>query len=165
MILIALLFTVGIVIADEEADDPKSGEEINWQVISSGGTDGTSDSYGLLGTAGQIAVGAGASDNYGLSHGYWQQTGTGGTGCCVFRGDVNHDGTAVPDIADLVYLVTYMFQDGPTPICDEPGASGCPEHYYAETDVNGDGTCIPDIADLVYLVTFMFQDGPALVPC
>jgi hypothetical protein len=27
--------------------------------------------------------------------------------------DVNGDGTCTPDIADLIYLVTYMFQDGP----------------------------------------------------
>jgi len=85
--------------------------------------------------------------------------------CCENRGDVNHDGTEVPDIADLVFLVTYMFQEGPPPLCDEPYSPECPEHFFAETDVNGDGTCVPDIADLVYMVTFMFQDGPDLAPC
>ena len=34
-------------------------------------------------------------------------------------GDVNGDGTG-PDIADLVYLVAYMFQGGPAPDCDCP---------------------------------------------
>ena len=53
-----------------------------------------------------------------------------------------------PDIADLVYLVTYMFQNGP-----EPPAP-------VTADINGDGVG-PDIADLVYLVTYMFQTGPA----
>lgn len=158
-----MLAALVLIITGAAADETKSGEEINWQVISSGGTDGSSDNFRLLGTVGQTAVGAGASDNFGLSHGYWQQTG--GPSCCVYMGDVNHDGTPVPDIADLVYMVTYMFQDGPPPICDMPGAPGCPEHFYAETDVNGDGTCVPDIADLVYLVTFMFQEGPDLIPC
>jgi len=87
------------------------------------------------------------------------------TSCCEHRGDVDHNGTEVPDIADLVYMVTYMFQDGPPPPCDEPYEPNCPDHRYSETDVDGNGTCFPDIADLVYMVTYMFQDGPALVPC
>jgi len=72
--------------------------------------------------------------------------------CCHVIGDINHDGSQ-PDIADLVYLVTYMFQDGPEPPC------------MAETNVDGEGEDTPDIADLVYLVTYMFQDGPPLAPC
>ena len=74
----------------------------------------------------------------------------GGT-CCVIRGDIDHSGSG-PDIADLVYLVTYMFGGGPQAPCA------------GETDINGDGTG-PDIADLVYLVTFMFGGGPIPVPC
>jgi hypothetical protein len=77
--------------------------------------------------------------------------------CCVIRGDINHSGSG-PDIADLVYLVSYMFQGGPTPPCSSsPG-------YYDEADVNGSSSG-PDIADLVYLVSYMFQGGPAPVPC
>ncbi len=84
--------------------------------------------------------------------------------CCEKRGDIDHNGSD-PDIADLIYLVTFMFQEGPLPPCDEPFSPECPEHYFPETDVNNDGVCEPDIADLIYLVTFMFQEGPALVPC
>jgi hypothetical protein len=72
--------------------------------------------------------------------------------CCQIRGDVDRNGTG-PDIADLIYMVTYMFQDGPVPLC------------MAETDVDGIGGATPDITDLVYLVTYMFQGGPDLVPC
>jgi len=61
-------------------------------------------------------------------------------------GDINLSG-AGPDIADLVYLVTYMFQAGPEP----------PALVTADIDGSGAG---PDIADLVYLVTYMFQSGP-----
>jgi hypothetical protein len=67
-----------------------------------------------------------------------------------YCGDVDGNGTLEPDIADLVYLVTYMFQDGPEP----PVMEAC--------DIDGNGTPVPDIADLVYLVTYMFQDGPPL---
>lgn len=62
-------------------------------------------------------------------------------------GDI--DGNAgQPDVADLVYLATYMFGDGPEP----------PNFRAADVDGSGDG---PDIADLVYLVAYMFQEGPA----
>jgi hypothetical protein len=86
------------------------------------------------------------------------------TSCCVIRGDINHDSTG-PDIADLVYLVSFMFQSGPAPPCDEPYTPQCPAHYYSEADINGDGACNPDIVDLVYLVSYMFQGGPAPIPC
>ncbi len=77
----------------------------------------------------------------------------GSGGCCAIRSDINHDGQPEPDIADLIYLVTYMFQDGPEPPCME------------EANIDGDGSEGPDIADLIYLVTYMFQDGPPPVPC
>ncbi|HOP05765.1 MAG TPA: lamin tail domain-containing protein [candidate division Zixibacteria bacterium] len=87
-----------------------------------------------------------------------------GDDCCLNRADINHSGGA-PDIADLVYLVTYMFQSGPAPLCDDPDGVVCIDHYYAEADINGDGGCDPDISDLVYLVSYMFSSGPAPVAC
>jgi hypothetical protein len=72
--------------------------------------------------------------------------------CCQIRGDINNDGS-VPDIVDLIYMVTYMFQEGPKPLC------------MAATDTNGDGSAEPDITDLIYLVTYMFQDGPLPAEC
>ncbi len=77
--------------------------------------------------------------------------GIGDACCCAVRGDVNHDGVG-PDIADLVYLVEYMFSAG--------SLLACP----VEADVNGDGVG-PDIADLVYLVSYMFSSGPPPQPC
>ena len=61
-------------------------------------------------------------------------------------GDINGDGDGA-DIADLVYLVEYMFNSGPPPPLMET------------TDVNGSGDG-PDIADLIYLVNYMFNSGP-----
>ena len=52
-----------------------------------------------------------------------------------------------PNIADLVYMVDFMFNDGPLP----------PIMAAANVDgLNGDAI---DIADLVYLVDFMFNEG------
>jgi hypothetical protein len=72
--------------------------------------------------------------------------------CCENMGDFSHSGNPVPDITDLIYAVTYMFQDGWEPPCMD------------ETDVDGNGSG-PDIADLTYLVVYMFQDGPDIAPC
>lgn len=65
----------------------------------------------------------------------------------LFCGDMDGS-SAWPDIADLVYLVDYMFNGGPPPPMIEV------------TDVDGSGGPI-DIADLVYLVDYMFAGGPA----
>ncbi|HOP07941.1 MAG TPA: hypothetical protein PLF13_11700 [candidate division Zixibacteria bacterium] len=77
------------------------------------------------------------------------------SGCCQHIGDINHSGTG-PDISDLVYLVAYMFQGGPEPVCFEPNGG--------EADINGSGSG-PDISDLVYLVAYMFQGGAAPANC
>jgi hypothetical protein len=76
-------------------------------------------------------------------------------GCCENRGDVDHLGGSPPiDISDLVYLVDYMFTNGPEPPCMDEG------------DIDGLGGEPPiDISDLVYLVDYMFTNGPAPPPC
>ena len=63
------------------------------------------------------------------------------------RGDANHDKKV--NIADIVYLVSYLFKFGPPP---DPLSSG-------------DANCSSkvDIADIVYLVSYLFKFGP--VPC
>jgi glucose/arabinose dehydrogenase len=71
--------------------------------------------------------------------------------CCENRGDINANMVG-PDVSDLVYLVTFMFQQGPAPPCID------------NADINGDENG-PDVSDLVYLVTFMFDGGPAPIPC
>ena len=64
-------------------------------------------------------------------------------------GDINNDEVG-PNIADLIYLVAFMFQDGPAP------------PFIESTDADGNDQG-PDIADLIHLVNFMFNDGPDLV--
>jgi len=95
---------------------------------------------------GQVVVGCNDPDTPSQALPVTLNVGPGGpTYLC---GDVNNNQVG-PDIEDLVYLVGYMFQDGPAPEIIE------------STDVNGD-LAGPDIADLVYLVEYMFQEGPAL---
>ncbi len=78
--------------------------------------------------------------------------GVGDACSCQMRGDINHDGAPLIDIADLVYLVDFMFADGPAPPCAQEG------------DIDGSGGLL-DISDLVYLVDFMFNDGPVAPAC
>jgi hypothetical protein len=75
-----------------------------------------------------------------------------GGGCCITRGDVNHDGAELIDISDLMYLIDYMFLGGPEPQCLD------------EADVDGDAELL-NISDLVFLIDYMFIGGPAPLPC
>ncbi|MFH2057099.1 MAG: dockerin type I repeat-containing protein [bacterium] len=62
-------------------------------------------------------------------------------------GDANGDG--IPNITDAVFLIAYIFSDGPEPDPYEAGDADC------DTIVN--------ISDAVYLVQYIFNSGPA--PC
>jgi CubicO group peptidase (beta-lactamase class C family) len=59
------------------------------------------------------------------------------------RGDVNGDGTI--DVADILYLVNYLFRNGVPP---QPLAAG---------DINCDGRV--SISDVVYLVNYLYRGG------
>ncbi len=64
------------------------------------------------------------------------------------RGDVNGD--CIIDIADVVYLIGYLYKNGPPPQCDP-------------TSICGDANCygIVDVGDVVYLIGYLFKGGPA----
>ena len=59
------------------------------------------------------------------------------------------DGSRDVDIDDAVYLIAYIFSQGPPPV----------------TEIGGDPDCsgLPDIDDVVYLIAFIFSGGPE--PC
>jgi hypothetical protein len=59
------------------------------------------------------------------------------------RGDANGDG--IVNVADLVYLVNYLYRAGDPPAPEEAG------------DANCDG--IVNVADLVYLVNYLYRGG------
>lgn len=73
--------------------------------------------------------------------------------CCLppLTGNVDYDPSDVMDISDLIYLIDYMFVDGPAPVCPE------------EANTNGEGGI--DISDLVWLIDYMFTGGPEPVAC
>jgi hypothetical protein len=73
--------------------------------------------------------------------------------CCRgIRGNVDGDENDVVNIADLTFIVQFLFFEGPPPAC------------YEEGDVNGDGAG-PSIVDLTYLVAYLFGGGPAPPAC
>jgi hypothetical protein len=134
------------------AEDPKTGEEINWQVISNGGTNGTSTNYGLKGTVGQTAVGQGTSASYGLKHGFWQTFTSGGQPCEGRCGDANADASV--NVSDAVYIINYVF------------ITGSPEPLPVKAcgDANSDASV--NVSDAVYIINYVFIIGsPAPGDC
>jgi len=61
-------------------------------------------------------------------------------------GDASGDGSS-PNVADLTYLVAYLFQGGPAP----------PVPAAADADGSGGN---PTVSDITYLVSHLFQGGP-----
>jgi hypothetical protein len=59
-------------------------------------------------------------------------------------GDANGDGKIT--VSDAVYLINYLFKEGPAPV---PLASG---------DANCDGQLT--VADVIYLINYLFKGGP-----
>jgi hypothetical protein len=142
---LVLIFVLGYVYADSD----KSGEEINWQVISSGGTDGSSTNFGLKGTVSQTSTGQGSSENYGLSHGFWQFFGTAGP-CQGECGDANYDLTV--NVSDAVKIINYVFVGGQEP-----------QPVLACGDANNDGTV--NVSDAVRVINYVFVGGAAPGDC
>jgi hypothetical protein len=70
-----------------------------------------------------------------------------------YRGDVNaSDSLEVPslDVTDLVYLIQYLYQNGPAP-----------KPYADQGDVNADHKV--DVLDVVYMINYVFVNGPPLI--
>ena len=70
-----------------------------------------------------------------------------GVGCGYLRGDANGDG--VIEIGDVVYLINYLYKNGPAP---DPLWIG---------DCNSDE--VVDLGDVVFLINYLFKGGPP--PC
>ncbi|MEW5993432.1 MAG: hypothetical protein AB1744_03455 [Candidatus Zixiibacteriota bacterium] len=87
----------------------------------------------------------------------WSTATTVAVTCCINRGNV--DGQIGPggavDVADLTYLVAYLFQAGAMPPCEKEGNVD---------SIVGPGGQV-DVADLTYLVAFLFQGGSSPPPC
>ena len=77
--------------------------------------------------------------------------------CCENRGNVDHviGGAGPVDVADLTFLIAYLFTGGPPPPCEEEGNVD---------GITGEGGMI-DVGDLSYLVAFLFTGGPPSPAC
>ncbi len=61
-----------------------------------------------------------------------------------YRGDANGDG--IVNVGDIVFLVSYLYKNGPPPV------------PVSEGDVNCDG--IVNVGDIVFLVSYLYRNGP-----
>jgi hypothetical protein len=75
--------------------------------------------------------------------------GIGDACCCLARGNTDSDGGI--NVADLTYLVDFLFFGGDTPPCPEEG------------NIDADGGI--NVADVTYLVEYIFFGGSAPPPC
>lgn len=156
LLFFSLSFSVDRTITREEKSQPENlpiGKEvvipkdtvgtpqnyhIPWSVLNGGGTNMASTGYKAMVSTAQSVIGVSQSTNYQMKIGYWYG------GKPFVCGDVNETGNV--DIADIVYLVSFLFKHGPEP---DPLYCG---------NTNGDGNV--NIADIVYLVAFIFKHGP-----
>ena len=126
-----------VVIPRDTSGTPQN-YHIPWSVLNGGGTNMASAGYKAMVSTAQSVIGASQSTNYQLKIGYWYG------GKPFVCGDAN--GTGNVDVADIVYLVAYVFKLGPM---SDP--------LYC-SDTNGNG--VVDVADIVYLVAYIFKLGP-----
>ncbi len=145
---LVLFIVAGIVLADNY--------KFTRQVISSGGTVGTSTSFKVSASAAQAAAGFGTSASFQSSQGYWPLLGS--LGCCVGRvGDANGAGGDEPTIGDISVLIDALFISGNT------GVISC----LTEADINQSGGANPTagditIGDISVLIDYLFVTGPTL---
>jgi len=136
------LLTLAVLVVVIAGSAWATGEQITWQVVSSGGGRSTSSSYIVTATVGQTATGNIASVSNKVKQGFWQDFGSSG-GCCIgTTGNVDGDGAGVVDISDLSAMVDYLFFSGSISSCFE------------ENDVDASGSI--DISDLQALIDFLF---------
>lgn len=120
----------------------RAGEQINWYVMAGGGGMSSAGSFMLGSSIGQPPVGLTTVGDHSLRSGFWQDFDNDSYLC----GDA--DGSGGVNIADVVYLIAYIF-GGPAPSPPES----------ADADCSGG----VNIADAVYLVAYIFGSNPA--PC
>jgi len=135
----------------------KAGEEINWQVISGGGSiNGISANYILSGTLGQTATGTGSFASYAVLHGFWQGFEGSGGNCCIdwgLPGDANDD--MAINLLDVLQIIAFVYQD---PIGEPPNPHGCD----ALMDCNGDGPDLENptinLLDILAMIEHVYQE-------
>jgi len=134
-------------------DSTDSLTEIEWTLFSAGGIEASSEDFGVSAAMGEIAVGFGSSENFGMSQGFIEIV---ESTCCRVAGDANNDGAC--NIGDEVFLGNYIFR---AERCDDPPGNpiGCPPNCLAEGDANADGNV--NVGDEVFLGNYIFRPPPA----
>lgn len=127
-----------------------AAEDISRDVISSGGTEATSENYGLRGTISQNAANSGISENYGAHHGFWLASGEISQPCQGKCGDANNDNSV--NVSDAVYVINFVFVGGAHPL-----------PILACGDANGDGSI--NVSDAVYIINYVFVGGASPGNC
>jgi hypothetical protein len=71
--------------------------------------------------------------------------------CDCLPGDANND--AQQNVGDAVYLINFVFKQGPAPI------------PYATCSGDANGDCQANVGDAVYLINYVFKQGPPPPDC
>jgi len=122
-------------------------------------TDKDGDGFGDPGFPENICALDNCPDTANPSQADADSDGVGDACCCQDRGNVDHmesiPGTPI-DIADLTYLVNFLFISGPPIPCEEEG----------NVDAIESTPGVPiDVSDVTYLVYYIFLLGPPPPPC
>ncbi|HPC12221.1 MAG TPA: hypothetical protein PK112_09015 [candidate division Zixibacteria bacterium] len=125
--------------------------QVNWQVMAGGGGSGTAGALQFSATIGQPIVGWTSATGVNVHAGFWQDFSSGQ--CCENRGNVDHkfSGMNPVSVADITYLIAYVFRGGPVPPCPE------------EADLTADGDIT--VVDITYLIAYVFRGEPAPPAC
>jgi hypothetical protein len=140
---LVISWSMSLAINESAQKEMMTGEQIKWQVVSSGGSSGVSTSYKLQTTIGQTATGPGTSTAYKVNQGFWQNFGS-TSGCCVKGGDANHDGKL--NLLDVSYIINKLYRGGPDFFCVE------------EADAKADGKI--NLLDVSYIINGLYRGGP-----
>ncbi len=133
-----------------------AGENIPWQVISSGSsTNSSGGGFSLSGTVGQTAAGSVSSGTFAVHQGFWQNFETGNLNCCQawgVPGDANSDLNV--NLIDILYTIAHLYNDPPGP----GNPMGCDELL----DANGDTNV--NLIDILYLISYRYNSPPGPEP-
>ncbi len=131
-----VVITSALLVAIFVSSGHSQNYKIRWKVLGGGGATATfSNGMTLAGTAVQTAVGDVQTPTYTIAQGFWNKA----IAPCR-RGDA--DGNGSSSISDAVYIINYIFVDGPAPI------SAC--------GGDGDGNGYVNISDAVWLIRYIF---------
>jgi hypothetical protein len=141
-----LIALIAVSYAFASSDEATTGENVAWEVVSSGGGSSASQDLNAISASGQTAVGEAKSVNYKMYQGFAQSF---LLGLLCIPGDA--DGSGNVDLDDPVFLLQLIFNSGdlpePSPCCGDANASG----YL-------------DIDDITFLLDYLFRGGPPPIP-